>query len=325
METTTICCACKRPVKSEQDFVFLYGYPLVCMDTEYCHLLCFRIRVSQANNLMVGLEHNVHYAAARPETPPNPQKPPSNMSCGYCSEAIIEDEDSICYKLCKHGHVHMRCASLVNFVRRTGCPYCYSAAEDRRSLLAWMDIPERRTITASTSSSQARAAQNAKADRVLDMFVDNAVKDILMANQPCGTLIESYSHKLPYMREPTYPTLMRQLSFELNFSETGVDDRHIRQQETGILPLMIKQYQLSELGRMGLSMPMIMYNQESLTLFIANFLYEGVLPPGTWNFNFIQLLLAGTPLPYFSDRNYTMRGPHLHRIFCSRLSRSWRL
>ena len=298
------CCVCKRRVTAEQDFLYLHSYPLICRGSEHVHLVCFRIRVSQAKNLMLGLEQNIHYLAA----PGNLKSLPTSeqLTCGYCTREIDTGEDLVCYRRCGHGHVHLKCASLVDFVRRGGCVYCYSEDDDRRALHAWEGTTGRRS---GDNLVAAETHKRVQSKDVVDMFNNGAVKDVMLTQQPVDALVNAFRYKRPYIREPVYPTLMRQLNFQINFDETAdKDDKRVpNERQKGALALMLGIYQIDDLIKMGLTFPIILYSADNVAILTKSLLYSDRVPVRTWPFSFVSLLLAGLNLSYFYNNKYGIK------------------
>jgi hypothetical protein len=192
-------------------------------------------------------------------------------------------------------------------MRKTGCAFCYSADDDKRALAAWADGNDRRDAGSLSMPEPPLTVQGK--EPVIDLFIGGAVKDILLSRQPCRRLVTAYKYKLPYLSEPAaYPTLMRQLCYEVNFVSTSINEQHVpATHQIGVVNLLKERYTINEMMMMGLTFPMILYSAEDTRIFTSSYLFDNNIPTRTWSCSLVNLLLAGLDLNHFHNKQYTDR------------------
>lgn len=325
------CCLCHRTMRETQDCVRLYSYPFVIEGRGYAHWLCFRIRIAAMRAFQDQLERNTKYIpndvplfglgteTARGHNYKNNQDSEvadaMEYKCGYCTRTIDQDEDMAVFNhRCKHKTVHLTCLSFVDFTRKEGCPYCYSD-DVRRYRIDWADdtggvsAPDTGAATRLnhsyiTMTTNYAVDNGQRADPELAKLkgdhitiTSSIIRSLLLQGTPAVVIKSEYDKNKAYMAEPIYPTAMRKLMLELNMDGLG---RHVISGHNQFLPVYSKIYTVQDMIKMGLTVPMIVYNRNEFLMFSANYLSASKLTKDFLGPDFfISILLAGITVKWF--------------------------
>lgn len=287
METT--CKLCGRELTNKQDVVVVHQYPLISFDTARCHLLCFLIRMHQSGNLLAIEDANVSTNSSRSAVPL-----PKDVSCGYCKKSIHTDtEDHVIYQLCQHKHVHMRCASLVDFKRKRGCVLCYTREDERKCTVLWHNNTAQVAQNKETTRIIARKDAQSKSTSVHRSTapINPAyIIPVIDGGYNAEYVKTTYSRNMAAMALPRFASPLRQYLFDKQKQAIVRPDGV----QSFLLPLLYK-YSFAELVTLGLTMKMLLADKEAVTYFVISMVGAPVcgMVDVSWDCSLVTMLLGG--------------------------------
>jgi hypothetical protein len=221
-------------------------------------------------------------------------------SCGYCNAEITANEDVVIYRLCKHTMVHLRCVQIQDCIRRVGCCLCYSEPMEREAMRLWLHTLKPAGADGFLGSGFTEAmdvprqtnARVAPARDTIEMR-GSMVRMYFDAGVNARTMCSQYARARPLMAEPMYSTAMRKLAFEHNFDVSVMQPIHC-QEQICLITTYRNMYTFADMAAMGLSLPIINYNHDTLRTFVVNFLFADVVAKDFIGSGyFVKMLLTG--------------------------------
>jgi hypothetical protein len=300
----------------------MHDYPFVVKGSGAAHWMCFRIRTCQWRNFQVDLIHNSLFIPNEALTVKCKDAEEISIGviagkCGYCKLEIDKGlDDYVNFNTCEHKTVHLTCLNFFDYSRKTACPLCFT--DELFAMNQWLLAQSEDTSSHNYLSQSALApyeedvnsthvrnktaidALKAKHDKEGDheVMTSSVVRPLFTRKVDFITIESEYKKHLKFMVEPTYPTPLRKLLFEMNSDSTG---GHITGDGPPLMETLANQvYSLDALIHMGLTMHMVLYERKQLWHFCANYVRADLLTKRFVGANFfVNMMLAGVSCKVF--------------------------
>lgn len=300
-----VCCGlCHRLISNEQDTATVYDYPTVGRGGCTVHYLCLRIRTCQGGNIdATKARGHGAYEHAASHVP---------AACGYCGVVIAAGQDCVEFKMCEHTAVHLTCMMRFDFTRRMGCVFCYGEAKAAAAMDAWHGDNSKKSVLIQSyiASAQptAAAAPTVRKSAVSDgvMLHTNSLYGLFVQKVAPGVINEQYASQKYRMNEPVHSAALRRIVHELNIDYSDPLYSHIPDQGPDIYTdLMLEhKYTVSDLVQVGLTLPIVLYNNNTARIFVQHYFFDHILPKAfIGKHGLLTLALAGIPLAHIFERS----------------------
>lgn len=315
------CCVCFAAIGNSEVVVARDMPGLGCRGLNVAHLACYDVRVLVATKQAPFLQQRARTPEVRAD---DPVLPPPGAKCGLCGDAI-GTSDCVHFMRCKHKWVHFQCATLVDFQKRHGCPFCrkYPAPAHlwaSSSAAAASDAEDEimQTFVAGTDVERERdrgvlslvpVSANMVRRGMLDLMTNNAVVPVMDRRDLTMAEVRSaYESRRQFLDEPAYATVARALCFELGIDATQTPAAHPRNVTHTVRSyLQPGRCTLGDLVALGLTLPIALRTPDDARWLVTEVLRADVVSRDTlpWPYSFAGLLRRGVTVEIIAQRGRT--------------------
>ena len=289
------CPLCLRPVGKNQDAIHLLSMPLISLHPATCHLICYQLRAAQVYHHLEDLATNPFHLVFNQQTEESKEK---KRTCKFCNHSINNKSESyIRYTQCKHTSVHLRCASLLDFSRKHGCPLCSTPTSEQTEIEKWRAMSSNSKTRIEKEKTRIREAV---ARFIIDPKPQNRNLSLIYTINTLTLGVDTMCLKQAYEREfltlphPRFRTLLRQTFYELN--QISSPDS-LRDSLIELFGRLIEIYSTSELKTCGLNPHMIVRYTDIFRMFTSKedmpWMAHAMLGSSGLKFDMFFMLMSG--------------------------------